>query len=686
MKNLLFYTSIVLFALAPEAMATSFNFTSYYPAPIGNYSNIQLNPQTALATSNCDIGTFYVNSSNNNLPYYCAPGSPSSQFQLITGVWTLSGNNLYPSALEPLPLCGNGAINTGEQCDDGNLNNGDACTENCQLSENSLLAIGSTTPVFKLTLENDGGILSDNTSTSYTALPAGAQGAGTRLVFYPSQRAFRAGYASGTEWDTANLGQNSTAMGYGNKASGIESTVLGGKGNSTSGNYSFISGGLNNISIGQGSNIIGGANNSINSASQYHVVGGFTNSVTCTQNACSVLGGSNNIVNSGSRGAVIAGGTNNSNIGQSALIGGGSGNSITQNTEGPTILGGKNNTVFSFSGVVDGGYSNTNSGYRSTLTGGNTNTILATVNWSATISGGVNNSAGSPSSTISGGQNNITTGAWNGGTDDARLVSGGFGNTASGYGAVVLNGNTNTSSGTYSFVLNGTNTSSAGDYSFVAGNNMILSAAADRSFLWGNAGAPATFTTPDAFILPSSRMGIRDTDPSALLEINSNGSADPYLALTSTTAATSGDKMIIKSNGYIGVSVTNPTYPLQFSNGAYVDTNGNFMPASSRTYKENITKLSFKEADQALAGLNPVRYNYKNEKDEEYVGFIAEDVPSLVINEPRQGIAPMDIAAVLNKVIQHQQEILNKQKQEREILIKEVSELKNRVINLKNHE
>jgi hypothetical protein len=43
----------------------------------------------------------------------------------------------------------------------------------------------------------------------------------------------------------------------------------------------------------------------------------------------------------------------------------------------------------------------------------------------------------------------------------------------------------------------------------------------------------------------------------------------------------------------------------------------------------NIQTLSAEDANQALAALSPVRYVYKNSRDEEYVGFIAEDVPDL---------------------------------------------------------
>jgi len=62
------------------------------------------------------------------------------------------------------------------------------------------------------------------------------------------------------------------------------------------------------------------------------------------------------------------------------------------------------------------------------------------------------------------------------------------------------------------------------------------------------------------------------------------------------------------------------------------------------------------EAVDALATLNPVKFNYKAEKDEEYVGFIAEDVPDLVATKARKSLSPMDIVAVLTKVVQQQQQ------------------------------
>lgn len=52
-------------------------------------------------------------------------------------------------------------------------------------------------------------------------------GAGTRMMWVPSVGAFRAGVANSDEWDAANIGSKSTALGYGPLASGDYSVALG---------------------------------------------------------------------------------------------------------------------------------------------------------------------------------------------------------------------------------------------------------------------------------------------------------------------------------------------------------------------------------------------------------------------------------------------------------------------------
>lgn len=60
---------------------------------------------------------------------------------------------------------------------------------------------------------------------SGTAVPN--LGAGARMMFYPGRTAFRAGLVDGIQWDLANVGFVSTAMGYNTIASGSTSTAIG---------------------------------------------------------------------------------------------------------------------------------------------------------------------------------------------------------------------------------------------------------------------------------------------------------------------------------------------------------------------------------------------------------------------------------------------------------------------------
>ena len=69
------------------------------------------------------------------------------------------------------------------------------------------------------------GLLVTGEGTTQGTIPA--SGAGARMMWYPKKRAFRVGYAIGTEWDDANIGLYSTAMGANTTASGNSSTAMG---------------------------------------------------------------------------------------------------------------------------------------------------------------------------------------------------------------------------------------------------------------------------------------------------------------------------------------------------------------------------------------------------------------------------------------------------------------------------
>ena len=91
---------------------------------------------------------------------------------------------------------------------------------------NDRIGIGTATPEFKLSLENDGGIIAKGTLNSGADIATA--GAGTRLIWYPKKAAFRAGHA-GTNlgFDDGNIGAYSVSFGQNTKASGLNSTAIG---------------------------------------------------------------------------------------------------------------------------------------------------------------------------------------------------------------------------------------------------------------------------------------------------------------------------------------------------------------------------------------------------------------------------------------------------------------------------
>ena len=53
-----------------------------------------------------------------------------------------------------------------------------------------------------------------------------------------------------------------------------------------------------------------------------------------------------------------------------------------------------------------------------------------------------------------------------------------------------------------------------------------------------------------------------------------------------------------------------------------------------------------------------MRFRFISEDTEEYVGFIAEEVPDLVASQDRTSLSAMDIAAVLTEVVKQQQGVI----------------------------
>lgn len=224
-------------------------------------------------------------------------------------------------------------------------------------------------------------------------------------------------------------------------------------------------------------------------------------------------------------------------------------------------------------------------------------------------------------------------------------------------------------------------------YTGVKDNAILLG----TSTVTGNNDGAVQFGTNDIVRMTVTGMGnvgIGTTDPVSVLNVNGGSSHWPVtihgssaLLLADGQGHIQGNTRVVQfsnnspgtgattafsvlGNGNVGIGTITPTYPLHMGSGAHVTTGGTWTDASSREYKEDINDLSLESAKTVLEKLNPVTYTYKKEQEDQHVGFIAEDVPDLVATKDRKGLSPMDIVAVVTKVVQDQQETIKDQGKE----------------------
>jgi hypothetical protein len=174
----------------------------------------------------------------------------------------------------------------------------------------------------------------------------------------------------------------------------------------------------------------------------------------------------------------------------------------------------------------------------------------------------------------------------------------------------------------------------------------------------------------------TGNVGIGTWSPSEPLELEKTGADARFIAQRTdgATALVSGGASQVfmgSTTNHAVRFVTNGTWRMQLNtsnsldmaNGASCTVAGVWEDNSSRELKENIRALTAEDAFAALQGLSPMRYNYKAEKGEEYLGFIAEDVPDLVASSDRKRMSSMDVVAVLTRVVKEQQTMMTTQQQ-----------------------
>ncbi len=648
-------STIVLLTYPSISNAGNIQFVTYYPAPQGAFDRLTLLPQSVLPTP-CPIGSLRTEQSSGKL-FYCHNISGVGTWGLFSNVWTQSGTYIYPTTTDT----------------------------------NSLIfaSIGISIPQFKLTLENDGGILAIGTLgsgvvTAYPSLtPNQTAPAQARFIWYPRKAAFRAIWDRWGVTDDTQLGAYSTGFGDTPTVTGIAATASG-LFNTASGDYSVVAGGSNNTASGNYSTNTGGLGST--ASGQYSVISGINNLVF--DDYATVSGGIHNY--SRGTGAIIVGGWGNqmSFASTYATLAGGGNHRIPFSSNYGTIAGGVVNHLDSADySTINGGYGNYIKGFYGYIGGGKYNNIHGNYNM---IGGGeyANNDFDESGNAvlipdhswavITGGRRNYTK-------NNYATVLGGETNNTSGISSVITGGSNNIINGNYSVITGGDRNTADGDYSWVGGRYINLTNTANRTFVWGYSDKAVNITAANSFILSpgtdsggssiyNPKLGINEPNPSGILSITlPSGSNSNFLAITSTNIATPGNILTIKNdwaNSKICVGINNPNpnctlYALQIGNiggpKGVLTIGGVWTTPSSRDFKENIQPLNVRQAIEVVEQLQPVTYNYKVDPREHHVGFIAEDVPELIAAQDRNSVNPMNITAVLTAVLKEQKKVITQQ-------------------------
>lgn len=167
--------------------------------------------QSAVNSNYCDTATYAFNTGSNYT------------------YWNLTGNTGTSAATN--------FIGTTDNTDLVLKTNS---TERMRITAAGKIGIGTAAPTASLHVVGTEGILQTGTFGTGTAMVIGA---GTRMHWYPKKAAFRAGAATTTEWDDANIGNYSFAGGSGNRASGAYSIAMG---------QNNIASGANSVAMGVG--------------------------------------------------------------------------------------------------------------------------------------------------------------------------------------------------------------------------------------------------------------------------------------------------------------------------------------------------------------------------------------------------------------------------------------------------
>ncbi|MGL6344994.1 MAG: tail fiber domain-containing protein [Waterburya sp.] len=141
-------------------------------------------------------------------------------------------------------------------------------------------------------------------------------------------------------------------------------------------------------------------------------------------------------------------------------------------------------------------------------------------------------------------------------------------------------------------------------------------------------------------------------------DFDNGESAGVFMNGNTLVAWSPGDNQLVRI--YDEDDLPNGSPKVTISNNGDVSITGTLSQGSSIELKDNITTLSIQEALEVLENLNPVKFTYKGDKNQEtHTGFIAEDSPELVKSLDGKSICVTDVIGILTKIIKEQQESIN---------------------------